>query len=98
MSEVKIRPLYDRIVVQQIEAKTETEGGILLTGDTQEKPHEGIVLAAGPGHRDHKGEFVPMDVDVGDKVLFGQYVGQEATIDGETYLILTQDEIIAILV
>ena len=97
MSEVKIRPLYDRIVVRQIEAKTHTAGGILLAGDVQEKPHEGIVLAIGKGHLDTHGEFVPMDVDVGDKVLFGQYVGQEATIDGETYLILTQDEIIAIL-
>lgn len=98
MSKVKIRPLYNRIVVQQIEADTVSKGGIALVGTDAEKPREGIVLAVGKGNLDHEGKFAPLDVEVGEKILFGQYVGLPATIDGDEYLIITDDEIIAILV
>jgi len=97
MSKIKIRPLHERVVIRQFEAETVSAGGIVMSGTTVEKPHEGEVLAIGKGKTLPSGEVIPMDVAVGDKVLFGQYVGQEATIDGEEYLILEQDEIIAIL-
>lgn len=98
MSNLKIRPLHDRVVVQQLEAEKVSKGGIVLTGDSATKPHEGIVVAVGKGKYDARGNLVPVDVNIGDKVLFGQYVGQEAIIEGEELLILNEDEIIAILV
>jgi len=98
MSEIKIRPLHDRVVVRQLEAETTTAGGIVLPGAVAEKPHEGVILAVGNGKRLPNGDIVPTDVQIGDKVLFGQYVGQEITLDGEDLLVLTEDEIIAVLV
>ncbi len=98
MSDIKIKPLADRVVVRQLKAETVSAGGIALPGASAEKPHEGIVMAVGKGTTSPSGEITPMDVQEGDKVLFGQYVGSEATICGEEYLILREDEIIAILV
>lgn len=95
---VKIKPLNDRVVVRQLIAETVSKGGIALAGTKAEKPHEGIVVAVGKGTILPTGELVPMDIVEGDKVLFGEYAGTEATVDDEELLILTGDEIIAILV
>jgi len=95
---IKIKPLNDRVVVRQIEAETVSKGGIALPGATAEKPHEGIVVAVGKGTILPTGELVPLDIEEGDKVLFGEFAGTAATVDAEEYIILTGDEIIAILV
>jgi len=95
---IKIKPLNDRVVVRQIEAETVSKGGIALPGAKQEKPHEGIVVAVGKGVILPTGELVPMDIEEGDKVLFGEFAGTPAVVDEEEYMILTGDEIIAILV
>jgi len=98
MSEIKIRPLHDRVVLRQLEAETTSAGGIVIPGAAAEKPSEGIVLAIGKGKTLNTGEIVPMDVQIGDKVMFGKYVGQEITLDGEDLLVLNEEEIIAVLV
>ncbi len=96
MSEVKIKPLGDRLIVKPIERET-MKGGIIIPDTAKEKPMEGEVLAAGPGKLNDKGERAPMDVKVGDKVLYGKYSGTEIKLDDETYLIIHQDEILGIL-
>ena len=95
---IKIKPLNDRVVVRQLEAETVSAGGIALPGSKQEKPNEGIVVAVGKGTILPTGELVPMDIVEGDQVLFGEFAGTPATIDDEEFMILTGDEIIAILV
>lgn len=93
---VKIKPLGDRLIVKPIERET-MKGGIIIPDTAKEKPMEGEVLAAGPGKLDDKGNRAPMDVKVGDKVLYGKYSGTEIKLDDETYLIIHQDEILGIL-
>ena len=90
------RPLHDRVVVRRIEADQKTHGGIIIPDTAQEKPQEGEVVAAGPG-RFEKDKRVPMEVKVGDKVLYGKYSGTEVTLDGEQYLILRESDILAIV-
>ncbi len=96
MSDVKIKPLGDRLIVKPIERET-MKGGIIIPDTAKEKPMEGEVLAAGPGKLDDKGNRMPMDVKKGDKVLYGKYSGTEIKLDDETYLIIHQDEILGIL-
>ena len=96
MSEVKIKPLGDRLIVKPIERET-MKGGIIIPDTAKEKPMEGEVLAAGPGKLDDKGNRMPMDVKKGDKVLYGKDSGTEIKLDDETYLIIHQDEILGIL-
>ena len=96
MSDVKIKPLGDRLIVRPIERET-MKGGIIIPDTAKEKPMEGEVLAAGPGKLDDKGNRMPMDVKKGDKVLYGKYSGTEIKLDDETYLIIHQDEILGIL-
>lgn len=96
MSEVKIKPLGDRLIVKPIERET-MKGGIIIPDTAKEKPMEGEVLVAGPGKLDDKGNRMPMDVKKGDKVLYGKYSGTEIKLDDETYLIIHQDEILGIL-
>lgn len=96
MTDVKIKPLGDRLIVKPIERET-MKGGIIIPDTAKEKPMEGEVLAAGPGKLDDKGNRMPMDVKVGDKVLYGKYSGTEIKLDEETYLIIHQDEILGIL-
>lgn len=96
MSEVKIKPLGDRLIVKPIERET-MKGGIIIPDTAKEKPMEGEVLAAGPGKLDDKGNRMPMDVKKGDKVLYGKYSGTEIKLDDEMYLIIHQDEILGIL-
>ena len=96
MSDVKIKPLGDRLIVKPIERET-MKGGIIIPDTAKEKPMEGEVLAAGPGKLDDKGNRMPMDVKKGDRVLYGKYSGTDIKLDDETYLIIHQDEILGIL-
>jgi len=98
MSELSIRPLHDRVVIRQVEAEAVSAGGIVIPGSAAEKPAEGLVLATGKGKTLPSGEVVPLDVQVGDKIMFGKYVGTEVTVDGEDLLVLNEEEIIAVLV
>ena len=94
---VSIKPLEDRIVIQQLEAETTTASGLVLPDTAKEKPQEGKVLAVGPGRVDDNGSRVPVDVKVGDKVLYSKYGGTEVHYQGEDYLIVAARDILAIL-
>ena len=83
---MKFRPLQDRIVVHRIEADEKTAGGIIIPDTAKEKPMEGEVVAAGPGARDEAGKLVPLDVKVGDRILFGKWSGTKIKLDGEDLL------------
>ncbi|NLB52531.1 MAG: co-chaperone GroES [Syntrophomonadaceae bacterium] len=93
---LKIQPLADRLVIKVVEATEEkTKSGLYVPDTAKEKPMEGEVLAVGPGALNDKGERVPMDVAVGDKVIYSKYGGMEVKIDGEAYLILSERDILA---
>ncbi|MBX7066534.1 MAG: co-chaperone GroES [Parachlamydiales bacterium] len=92
----KIKPLGNRIVVKRQEAKT-TKGGILLPETAQEKPRQGTVVAVGPGKIDDKGKSVPLDLKVGDEILFSSYSGTEYKADDVDYLILSEEDVLAVL-
>ena len=93
---MNIKPLGDRVVIQKLEAETTTKSGILLTGTAKEQPQEAKVVAIGPGAM-VEGKRVPMDVEVGNKVLYSKYAGTNVKVDGEEYIILKQDDILAIV-
>ena len=93
---VKIGPLADRVVVRSLEESEQTRGGLFIPDSAKEKPQQGEILAVGPGRFD-EGVRVPMDVKVGDKVLFGKYSGTEVMIDGEPLLILRESDVLAVL-
>jgi chaperonin GroES len=90
---VNITPLHDRVLVRRLEEKETAKGGIIIPDTAKEKPHEGEVIAVGAG-RMEKGHRIPLDVKVGDRILFGKYTGNEITIDDQEYLILREDEIL----
>ena len=94
---MKIRPLYDRIVVTRIEQQEQMQGGLYIPDSAKEKPQEGQVVAVGKGKRLEDGKVVSLDVQVGDKILFGKYSGSDIKIDGEEYLIMREDEVLGIL-
>ena len=95
---MKIRPLYDRIVVKRIEAEAEkTHGGLYIPDSAKEKPQEGEVVAVGKGKRLEDGKVVPLDVQKGDRILFGKYSGSDIKIDNEELLIMREDEVLGIL-
>ena len=94
---IKLTPLDDKIIVKQAEAQTQTASGLYIPDNAKEKPQQGEVLAVGPGRRDDKGERIPMDVKVGDKVLYSKYGGTEVHYEGEDYLIVGARDILAIL-
>ncbi|SHG38676.1 chaperonin GroES [Thermosyntropha lipolytica DSM 11003] len=95
---MKIQPLGDRLVIKVAEVKEEkTKSGLYVPDTAKEKPQEGEVLAVGPGARNDKGERIPMDINVGDKVIFSKYAGTEVKIDGEEYLILSERDVLAII-
>jgi chaperonin GroES len=96
-SKLKLKPLGGRVIVEPIEQEEMTAGGIILPETAKEKPQEGNVLAVGPGDRDDKGERVPMDVKVGDKVLFAKYSGTEVKIDSKKILIMRESDLLAIV-
>ena len=91
---MNITPLHDRVLLRRLEEKETAKGGIIIPDTAKEKPQEGEVIAVGAGKRE-KGERVPLDVNVGDRVLFGKYSGSEIKIDGEELLILREEEILA---
>lgn len=92
---MNLKPLGDRIVVKQDEAKEVSEGGLYLTNDAKEKPQTGVVLAVGEGKVNNEGKHLPMPVEVGDRVLYGKYGGTEVDVDGEKVIILRADDIYA---
>ena len=94
---LKLKPLGGRVIVEPIEQEEMTAGGIILPETAKEKPQEGKVLAAGPGERDEDGERIPMEVQVGDKVLYAKYSGTEVKLDGKKLLILRESDILAVL-
>jgi chaperonin GroES len=93
---VTVGPLADRVVVRSLEGHEQTRGGLFIPDTAKEKPQEGEILAVGPGRYD-EGKRVPMEVKVGDKVLFGKYSGTEVVIDGESLLILRESDVLAVL-
>ena len=94
---MKVRPLHDRLVIRRIEKEETARGGIIIPDTAKEKPQEGEVIAVGNGKVLENGTKVAMDVKAGDRVLFGKYSGTDIKIDGQEYLILREDEILAIL-
>ena len=97
MAKTKFRPLHDRVVVRRIDAEEKTKGGIIIPDTAKEKPQEGEVVAVGPGARDEKGALVPLDVKVGDRILFGKWSGTEVKLDGVDLLIMKESDIMGIL-
>ena len=91
------RPLHDRLIVRRIEEGEQQSGGIIIPDSAKEKPQRGTVIAAGNGRINKAGKRVPLDVKVGDMILFGKYTSQEVKLDGEDYLILREDEILAVI-
>ena len=95
---MKIRPLYDRVVVKRVEDKEGAmQGGLYIPDSAKEKPQEGEVVAIGKGKRLDDGKLVALDVQVGDRILFGKYSGSDITIEGTEYMIMREDEILAVL-
>ena len=94
---MKIRPLHDRVIVKRVEEERTTAGGIVLPGSAAEKPSQGKVLAVGNGKVLDNGEVRPMDVKVGDRVLFGKYAGSEVKVDGEDLIVMREEDIMGVL-
>ncbi|MGI6595977.1 MAG: co-chaperone GroES [Elusimicrobia bacterium] len=94
---MQLKPLGDRIVVEQLEAEAKTKGGIIIPDTAKEKPQEGKVIAIGKGRVDNNGKLIPMEVKVGDKVLYGKYAGTEITLDGNEYMILREEDVLAVI-
>jgi chaperonin GroES len=94
---MKIRPLHDRILIKRMEEQEQKKGGIIIPDTAKEKPQEGKVIAVGNGKILENGTKVPLDVKAGDKILFGKYSGTDIKIDGKEYLILREDEVLAIV-
>jgi chaperonin GroES len=97
MAKLKFRPLHDRVVVKRIDAEAKTKGGIIIPDTAKEKPMEGEVIAAGPGARGDDGKLNPLDVKVGDRVLFGKWSGTEIKIDGEDLVVMKESDIMGIV-
>ena len=94
---MKFRPLHDRVVVERITAEEKSKGGIIIPDTAQEKPSQGEVIAVGPGGRDETGKLIPIDVKVGDRILFGKWSGTEVKIDGVEYLIMKESDIMGVI-
>jgi chaperonin GroES len=92
-----IRPLHDRLIVQRLEEGEQKIGGIIIPDTAKEKPQQGRVIAAGNGKINDEGKRVPLDVKAGDLILFGKYTSQEVKLDGEEYLIMREDEVLAVI-
>lgn len=94
---MKFRPLHDRVVVKRIDAEEKTKGGIIIPDSAKEKPSQGEILSVGPGGRDEAGKLIPIDLNVGDIVLFGKWSGTEVKIDGEDLLIMKESDIMGVI-
>ena len=92
-----VRPLHDRIIVQRIDEGEQSVGGIIIPDSAKEKPQQGKIIAAGNGKSKDDGKRVPLDVKAGDTILFGKYSGQEIKLDGDEYLIIREDEVLAVV-
>jgi chaperonin GroES len=95
---MKFRPLHDRVVIKRIEAEAKTAGGIIIPDTAKEKPQQGEVIAVGPGGRDESGKLIPVDVKVGDRILFGKWSGTEVILDSTEYLIMKESDIMGVVV
>ena len=94
---MKLRPLADRVIVKRLENETKTASGIVIPDNAAEKPDQGEVLAVGPGKRDDDGDYMKMNVKVGDRVLFGKYSGQTVKVDGDELLVMKEDDLFAVV-
>ncbi len=94
---MKIRPLQDRVIVRRLEEEEKTKGGIIIPDTAKEKPQEGKVIAVGKGKMTEDGKLIPLDVKVGDKILFGKYSGTEIKVEGEEHLIMREEDILGII-
>ena len=94
---MNVRPLHDRIIVERLEEGEQKVGGIIIPDTAKEKPQQGKVIAAGNGKSNDEGKRIPLDVTAGDTILFGKYSGQEIKLDGAEYLIMREDEVLAII-
>jgi chaperonin GroES len=97
MTKSKFRPLHDRVVVKRIDAESKTKGGIIIPDTAKEKPSQGEVVAVGPGGRDEAGKLIPIDLKVGDRVLFGKWSGTEVKIDNDELLIMKESDIMGVM-
>ena len=94
---MKLRPLNDRILVKRVEEETKTKGGIIIPDTAKEKPAEGEIVAVGVGALNNDGVRVPLEVKVGDRILFGKYGGQEIKVEGEEFLIMSEQEVLCVI-
>ena len=94
---MKFRPLHDRVVVRRLEGEQKTAGGIIIPDTAKEKPQEGEIIAVGPGGRDESGKLIPIDLKVGDRILFGKWSGTEVKIDGEELLIMKESDVMGVI-
>jgi len=94
---MKFRPLHDRVVVKRIDAEGKSAGGIIIPDTAKEKPSQGEVIAVGPGGRDEAGKLIPIDIKIGDRVLFGKWSGTEVKIDGQELLIMKESDIMGVI-
>ena len=92
-----IKPLGNRVIVERLEAETKSAGGIIIPDTAKEQPQSGKVIAVGPGMRDKKDKLIPLDVKKGDKILFAKFGGTDVTLDGKDYMILKEDDILAVI-
>jgi chaperonin GroES len=97
MAKTQFRPLHDRVVVRRLESEEKTKGGIIIPDSAKEKPQQGEVIAVGPGGRDEAGKLIPIDIKVGDKVLFGKWSGTEVKLDGQELLIMKESDIMGVV-
>ena len=97
MAKSKFRPLHDRVVVKRVNPEAKTKGGIIIPDTAREKPQQGEVVAVGPGGRDEAGKLIPIDIKVGDKVLFGKWSGTEVVLDGDELLIMKESDVMGVL-
>ena len=94
---MKFRPLHDRVLVESLDSEEKTSGGIIIPDTAKEKPQEGKVIAVGPGSKSEEGKITPMDVKIGDHVLFGKWSGTEVKVDGKDYSIMKESDIMGVI-
>jgi chaperonin GroES len=94
---MKLRPLHDRVIVKRIDSETKTASGIVIPDNAAEKPDQGEVLAVGPGRKNDEGKVIPLNVAVGDRVLFGKYSGQTVKVEGDELLVMKEDDLFAVI-
>jgi chaperonin GroES len=94
---MKIRPLHDRVIVKRLDQERKTASGIVIPDNAAEKPDQGEVVAVGPGKKDDNGKLIPMDLKVGDRILFGKYSGQSVKVEGEELLVMREEDIMGVI-